>query len=661
MTPVKVSESEDECCPKYICVKGTTPSPTCDEPLMPECGYGQELKITTSISGCREYICVCVPLEKCEPLIGPVTLEAELDGDRYDPGMTFEVDQSGCCPKMIPKCDKSLCSPPPKCPVHHTVVELPTEESKCCPDYSCSPPGEVCMYKSEFASEEELEAGTAWPIVSFKKLGEKWHDGPCKECTCVEEEEEDYRKGTKTWGGKVKGGGHLNKVFRASCETVRCPSAEENPDSKDYVLKEVPVKGVCCPEIVRTACQDEGKIYQVGKEWSQPGEHCISHQCVLSTNASLVIKQFKIRQCEKECDEGWEYQEPPPGSEKCCGQCKQVACMFGGKLHPIGSSWLSSDKCTTYYCREVDGIVQTQSIDVNCPREDRLYEDFKVEVLPIEGSCCNRTYKVACLIGEHELKEGETFVVSKCKKVFCALGDDEELSKQEVIETCNKDCQKGWEYIEPVLDSEKCCGECKQVACITEDNKLIPPGTKWTTDDGCTSHICEQKGEQLQITSFEEKCPSVDDCPPENIIFDKCCKRCNATEKCPPQGICAPVDVDPDLTKGVVDENKDFHGRCLNPDPVPGFKECKGNCHSSTFFDLRTLTHQSNCKCCQATTTKSITVKVVCEDGYYYERKVTTPTGCACNNCESPENIKSHIKSGTKTGYKPLILKDADA
>ncbi|XP_046389468.1 hemocytin isoform X2 [Ischnura elegans] len=661
MTAVKQPQAENECCPKYLCVAGTTPSTGCPQPHKPECGYGQELKMVTSISGCKEYICVCVPIGECQPLASP--LEVTEEGEEGEPGVERWTDYSGCCPRVIERCNVTLCPPKPDCPKHHIAEKLPLIEGKCCPDYKCSPPKDVCVYEHEFtASEEggERLLQDAEKFTSIKKVGEVWEDGPCRECVCVEV------RGGRHWGsakGRGTKGAPRTKVVKTSCSSTICPSPEEHPDAEDYQLERVPSPQKCCPDIVRKACLDEGKIYQVGKEWSVPGESCISKQCILSTNASLVIKQYKVQHCVKVCEKGWEYQEPGPDSEECCGKCKQVACVADGKMHPVGSSWLSSDYCTTYYCREIDGVVQTQSVDVSCPQDEKIREDFKVEVLPFEGSCCNKTFKIACLVGEHELKEGETFLVSKCKKILCAVGPDKELMKHELIETCNKDCAEGWEYSEPPEDSPKCCGECKQVACVTDDGELLPPGSRWETNGGCTEFLCEQNENQLHVVSSEEKCPNIDDCPPENVYQDKCCKKCNITNVCPPVDGCAAVEVEPPLTVAVINEQKIGHGNCINTVPIPGFQECKGHCQSSSYFDLNTLSQQAKCKCCQATSTKSITVQVVCEDGYAYERRVSTPTSCACNACESADvrgSLKKSVKMGVKTGGGRLPLKHAD-
>lgn len=112
-----------------------------------------------------------------------------------------------------------------------------------------------------------------------------------------------------------------------------------------------------------------------------------------------------------------------------------------------------------------------------------------------------------------------------CKKVACVQNKLGEVVKQESVETCKVECKKGWEY---VPSNETCCGECEQVACLVDD-ELKKPGDKWASPDGCTLYTCERIGNQFTVSTFQESCPNVDDCPEENIYFLGCCKHCNFT------------------------------------------------------------------------------------------------------------------------------------
>ena len=53
----------------------------------------------------------------------------------------------------------------------------------------------------------------------------------------------------------------------------------------------------------------------------------------------------------------------------------------------------------------------------------------------------------------------------------------------------NNCCLQGWQYIPPLSGSGDCCGQCEQVACVL-DGKLYKPGTEWSSDSGCLTHMC---------------------------------------------------------------------------------------------------------------------------------------------------------------------------
>lgn len=84
---------------------------------------------------------------------------------------------------------------------------------------------------------------------------------------------------------------------------------------------------------------------------------------------------------------------------------------------------------------------------------------------------------------------------------------------------------KGYEYRE---SKDFCCGECVPVACVVDD-VLKKPGENWTSSDKCTTYTCEQFGDQFSVSSQQESCPDLADCPVENIYTKGCCKYCNIT------------------------------------------------------------------------------------------------------------------------------------
>lgn len=89
--------------------------------------------------------------------------------------------------------------------------------------------------------------------------------------------------------------------------------------------------------------------------------------------------------------------------------------------------------------------IQVQAVVVNCPiiAEETL-KDFVFETTPVVGECCDKHVQTACKVGEKVYKVGETWPSpdgDKCKSCTC-VKTEEKLAKQELIQTCKKDCSK---------------------------------------------------------------------------------------------------------------------------------------------------------------------------------------------------------------------------
>lgn len=173
--------------------------------------------------------------------------------------------------------------------------------------------------------------------------------------------------------------------------------------------------------------------------------------------------------------------------------------------------------------------MQVQSDHVNCPElPNDFLDNFVYETIQIDGECCQQHKTVACKVANKVYKVNETAPSpdgNKCKTITCIETITGDLAKQESIETCKKDCSQGWEYRE---SNTTCCGECVQVACIVGD-ELKQKDENWTSPDGCTTFTCEYLGDQFVVSSQQESCPSIDDCPQENVYVKGCCKHCNLT------------------------------------------------------------------------------------------------------------------------------------
>lgn len=143
----------------------------------------------------------------------------------------------------------------------------------------------------------------------------------------------------------------------------------------------------------------------------------------------------------------------------------------------------------------------------------------------MQGQCCPKQSMVACKVNEKRYEIGETWPSpdgDKCKNITCLQNEFGVISKQESLQTCNKDCKLGWKYQE---SADTCCGECVPTACVV-DGVVKEAGTNWTASDGCTFYSCEQFGDQFSVATQQESCPSLDDCPQEKIYTKGCCKHC---------------------------------------------------------------------------------------------------------------------------------------
>lgn len=83
------------------------------------------------------------------------------------------------------------------------------------------------------------------------------------------------------------------KAFTEICKEID-PSVEQN-----FLLDRRPLPGKCCPEIVKTACRYEGKIYKSGDKWKSSNDKCKIEMCVENPNGIAI--QQEIITCVKEC------------------------------------------------------------------------------------------------------------------------------------------------------------------------------------------------------------------------------------------------------------------------------------------------------------------------------------------------------------------------
>lgn len=306
--------------------------PTCEPPQQLKCNPDQETRLIKTADGCQKFVCECKPIEDCVPI-------EQLANKTVEEGFEKVVNKAGCCPTVDYVCNKNLCPPPDVCPQFYHLKKLNVSVT-CCPIYSCEAPKkcivDLVYTNSEEGGEKLRNEQDKQKIL--KDIGEKWQDGPCRECECI---------------------GSATEGYHSNCMQKNCPTIENSEDNKDYVLELIGNPGECCSSIKRTACKYEGEVYAVGDKWPVKHDYCTFMECVNTTSG--VRKTTERMNCDTKCEIGYEYVPAKNDSELCCGSCKPVACVVDGVVKTVGKTWKSPDFCTEFVCVNDNGAVRILS------------------------------------------------------------------------------------------------------------------------------------------------------------------------------------------------------------------------------------------------------------------------------------------------------------
>lgn len=83
--------------------------------------------------------------------------------------------------------------------------------------------------------------------------------------------------------------------LQANTET--CPEIDPQVES-DFEIEARKIPGKCCPEIVKTACRSDGKLYKPGETWKSLTDSCVIETCVSGPN---ITKHKEVEVCSKQC------------------------------------------------------------------------------------------------------------------------------------------------------------------------------------------------------------------------------------------------------------------------------------------------------------------------------------------------------------------------
>ncbi|XP_072943853.1 hemocytin-like [Epargyreus clarus] len=465
------------------------------------------------------------------------------------------------------------------------------------------------------APESDKCCGKCVPVAcvvdgQLKDIGSVWtSDDFCTNYTCI----------------------NVNGTLQVKSSNETCPEVSEAM-KKEFVLNEEKVPGKCCPKIKPVACRVDDKVYQVGEKWTSMEKVCESYECSQREDGKLEVLTT-VKSCNTDCQAGWSYEPAAPESGKCCGKCVPVACVVDGQLKDIGSVWTSDDFCTNYTCINVNGTLQVKCSNETCPEvSEAMKKQFVLSEEKVPGKCCPKVEPVACRVGDKIYQEGQSWTTDDpCVNYTCTRDAAAQLSAAANTRTCERDCPRAYSYSAP--PPGHCCGRCEQTACIVA-GVLYEPGKEWKSEDNCTTYTCNNETNEMYVTSAEQQCPNLSECPLDDRVKEGCCEVC----KQKPQSLskCAPMPVPAQATVGAVRVQLAPHGLCLNRAPVRGLRECRGTCDTPTEYNRMTGALESPCSCCKAARYEALLVSLSCDDGSQRAHRVASAAACACHRCAEP-------------------------
>uniref|UniRef100_A0A8C6CZG1 Mucin 5AC n=1 Tax=Moschus moschiferus TaxID=68415 RepID=A0A8C6CZG1_MOSMO len=180
-----------------------------------------------------------------------------------------------CCPQYRCACDTRHCPEPEACPKGSHAIQT-YREAACCPLYSCSE--------------------SDWAVCNIN--GTLYQPGAVVSSSLCE----------KCWCELL--GGALSDTFSINCETQICSTS--CPLGFKYQAR----AGQCCGECVQVACvtntsDSSAHLFLPGESWSDPGDHCVTHECKKHQDGLVVVTTKKVLEdgCCLSC--------PPPTRSAC--------------------------------------------------------------------------------------------------------------------------------------------------------------------------------------------------------------------------------------------------------------------------------------------------------------------------------------------------------
>ncbi|MXQ90463.1 hypothetical protein E5288_WYG016334 [Bos mutus] len=227
-----------------FCPQGTMLYSSSKEVCVPDCIISVD---------CLE--CTCegsTQTMSCQPQACPTAPACPESGQVPVP----EAMQTGqCCPQYRCACDTRYCPEPEACPKGSHAIQT-HREAACCPTYNC----------------------TGWTACSINgtlyQPGAVVSSSLCEKCWCE------------------LPGGALSDTFLINCETQICSTS--CPVGFKYQAR----ARQCCGECVQVACvintsNSSAHLFYPGESWSDPGDHCVTHECEQHRDGLVVVTTKK--------------------------------------------------------------------------------------------------------------------------------------------------------------------------------------------------------------------------------------------------------------------------------------------------------------------------------------------------------------------------------
>ncbi|KAL4222951.1 Mucin-5B [Mactra antiquata] len=239
------------------------------------------------------------------------------------------MDDLNCCMKYEVFCKSDTCTPSSlTCTAPMMVQPIPKQD--CCPTYRC-----MCPSQCPEMKRPACENGTVIEVEA--------------ECNCTQ----------------------------YACLSKPLTTVPPSSNNCTYMASRTVVNGTDQPI---TSPVEE--IHQIGDTWSDG----ICRQCLCEQKSGRAETSCHEQTCP-DCQKGYKKVDV---AGKCCGECKQLGCLFNEKIYSDGDSMPTKRNCYTKQCNydfELETFVATET-SITCPSHSDLRVCQQNESAFDSNGCC---------------------------------------------------------------------------------------------------------------------------------------------------------------------------------------------------------------------------------------------------------------------------------